>query len=205
MSHRPLSRLVVRAGAVAAVTAVAGVGLLIAETATRQQEVELTTHIEICEQTENGWEVVDEVGPSKVRFQASLLELASGTGGETAYVFRTTSKKGLPYSARLLEPAKLDVNPMSGRMTGALVLEVSYGEDTARVPARLTTETAQGPLGSRRGSAVRGALGLEPTTMTLVSANPFPRPGGRPLTLVCTEEYRITPAGEADPKTRGRR
>ncbi len=189
----------------ASIVAVAGVGLLVAATATRQQQVELTTHIEICEQGESGWQVIDEVGPLTVRFQASLLELASGRTVESNYVFKTTSKKGLPYSARLLGPGKLDLHPMSGRMVGNLVLEVSYGEETARVPARLTTESTSGPLGTRRGRAAEGTLGLERTSMTMVSANTFARKGARPLTLICTETYSLTPAGATADSGAGRR
>jgi hypothetical protein len=46
---------------------------------------------------------------------------------------------------------------------------------------------------------MRGALGGGETTMTLVSANRMERRDAPALLLVCTERYRMVPAGQRAP------
>lgn len=162
-------------------------------------DVELRTEIEVCEKTRDGWRVVDRISPETVRFEASLLELTDGGTFESACVFRATSEKGIPYTARLAEPAKISANPASGRFDAELTFEVWYGDDTAQVPAKLTTGSVSRPVGARRSAPMRGVLGGGEATVTLVSSNVMKRSKNGPLMLVCTERYRLVPKREPTP------
>lgn len=188
---------VARGLALAAVFVLGGAGVILARTATRPLDVSLTSSIEIAKQVRGRWEVIDRVGPAKVSFSASLLDLARGQKFESAYMLDTKTKKGLRYTARLAQPASIQFSPRSGDVEVDLVFEVTYGDQKARVPGRLTTQSISSPLGgSLRGSpATAGAiLGSKPTRATLVSANSF-RPSGskQSLMLICTETYALTP------------
>lgn len=108
-------------------------GLLVAKTVTRPLDVELRIYIKICQKTGKGkWEVIDEVGPENFNFRASLLELVKERKVSTDVVIAATSKKGKLYKARLLGPAKIDYNPVTGRIQGEMMYEITYGKKTTR-------------------------------------------------------------------------
>ena len=170
-------------------------GLLVAKTATRPLDVELRIHIKICKKTEKGkWEVIDEVGPKNVNFRASLLELAKDRKVSSDVVIAATSKKGKPYKARLLGPAKIDYNPLTGRIQGEMIYEITYGKKTTSVPGKFTTDVQPSPVGDLHGKCAKGILGIDRTTVKVVSALTFAPVGeSQPLILVSTEEYKLTP------------
>jgi len=170
-------------------------GLVVANTVTKPLNVELRTHIKICKEGKNNkWEVIDEVGPENLRFQASLLEMASGRNFKSDFVWNTKSKKGHPYRIRLIGDAKTDLKAATRRFDVDLMFEISYAGKKATVPGKLTTDVRFGPLGGLRGQPIKGILGKDATTMKLVSVNKF-QPAGQdaPLMLVCTEEYKLSP------------
>ncbi len=177
------------------VLAIAGFGGLVAYTITRTLTVNLKTHIQICQKTENGaWDVIDEVGPAQMSFEASLLELADGKKVSSQFVWQTKTKKGRSYGVRLLEPANIDFNPMTGQFGAHLMFEVTLDDRKAKVPGKLTTESHPGPRGTMKGQRARGLFGQNRTTMTLVSANEFKSGDeSEPLMLVCRDEYTFTP------------
>ncbi len=196
MIHKKMFQHLIRFGALIVVlTIIIAFGLVVAKTVTRPLDVQLRTHIKICQKTEKGaWEVIDEVGPANLTFRANLLELATGKKISTDYVWTTKTKKGRPYSVRLLDQAGVDLNPVTGKLESDLILEVKYSGKTAKVPVTLTTESRLGPLGNLKGKRASGILGRNPTTVTLVSANKFqPDRKSQPLMLVCTEEYKLSP------------
>ncbi|MFQ5605865.1 MAG: hypothetical protein ACE5HS_21555 [bacterium] len=170
-------------------------GLVVASTVTKPLDISLRAHIKICKKTEKGkWEVIDEVGPENLNFSATLLELARDSKLSSSYVWNTKTKKGRTYRVRLLEQAKVDFNPVNGRLGSDLRFEVTIGDKKAIVPAKLTTDSMPGPLGNLRGKRAKGILGRDTSTMTLVSANKFQPTGEKdPLILVCTEEYTFSP------------
>ena len=138
--------------------------------------------------------MIDEVGPTKLNFDASLLELATGNKVRSAFTWKTKTKKGRAYSVRLLQPAKIKFNPVNGRCNTDLMFEVTLDGKKARVPGRLTTESHTGPFGLAKGRRARGILGRNRTSMKLVSVNKFqPDAKSAPLLLVCDEEYELTP------------
>ncbi len=170
-------------------------GLLVAKTVTKPLDVGLRIHIEICQKTKKGkWEVIDEVGPKTVDFRASLLELAKDRKVSTNVTVVATSKKGKPYKAKLIQPAKISYNPLNGQMQGDVIYEITYGKETARVPGKFMTDSQPGPLGNLKGQRAKGILGIDNTTVKVVSALKF-APAGRsePLMLVSTEEYKLSP------------
>ncbi len=180
-------------GFLATVVVFSVVGVVHANTVTKQMDVELRTHIRICKETKEGkWEVIDEVGPSNLRFSASLLEMAKGQNLKSDFVWNTKSKKGHAYSARLVGDAKTDLKA-SRRFDVDLIFEIKYAGKKARVPEKLTTDATAGPLGALRGQPLKGLLGKDATTMKLVSVNKFQPTGDEPLMLVCTEEYKLLP------------
>ncbi|HEX9654595.1 MAG TPA: hypothetical protein VGA99_12875 [bacterium] len=183
---------------VLAITTIVAFGGLIARTATRPMAVQLKSHIQICQKNEKGsWEVIDEVGPETLNFEASLLELASGKKVNSAFNWQTKSKKGLPYSVRLHEPASINLNPVNGQLDADLKFAITYDGQTAVVTGKLTTESVDGPRGLRKGKRTAGLFGHNRTSLTLVSANEFkPSAGATPKLLVCTEEYTLTPKEE---------
>lgn len=170
-------------------------GAIVADTVSKPLSISLRSHIEVCKKTDQGgWEVIDEVGPSQLQFQASLLELANAKKVSSDFTWSTRSKKGQQYSVRLLEPANVNYNPATGQLSGDLKFDITWGDKKVTVPARITTETLSSPVGSRSGKRANGILGVGATTMTLVSANDLLLPGESvPLKLVCTEEYTLTP------------
>ena len=101
----------------AAVIMISVFGLVVANTVTKPLNVELRTHIKICKEGKNNrWEVIDEVGPENLRFQASLLELAKGRNFKSDFVWNTKSKKGHPYRVRLIGDAKTDLKAATNTM-----------------------------------------------------------------------------------------
>jgi len=179
---------------IAAIIVFVAFGLLFARTVTRPLDVELRIHIKICQKTEKGkWEVIDEVGPKNFNFRASLLELVKERKVSTDVVIAATSKKGKPYKARLLGPAKIDYNPVTGRIQGEMIYEITYGKKTTRVPGKFTTDTQPSPAGDLRGQRAKGILGIERTTVKVVSALTFTSGDSPPLMLLSTEEYKLTP------------
>lgn len=195
MLRLPVQR---RTALVATVVLVAlgAAALVVADTVTQPLDVHLQSRIEIFEKDETGqWQAVDEVGPVNRRFEATLLELASGHEIGSDFAFQATTKKGREYSARLARPAKIDYNPATGRFDADLVFEIGLDGQTARVPARLTTESRGGAGRTLRGARAQGVLGRGQTTMTLVSANEMRLPGGESLLLLCEERYRLIPKG----------
>jgi hypothetical protein len=179
-----------------AALAVGAVGLLVADTLTRPLDVQLKVRIDIYEEDGGTWKVVDEIGPANLRFDATLLEMASGGKVGTDFVFRTTTRKGRDYSVRLADPADVSFNPAIGRFEGDLVFEVTLGGKSARVVARPTTETRFGPAGPLRGRRAQGVLGRGPITFTVVSVNELDLDGEKPMILVTSEEYRMVPRDE---------
>ncbi len=186
------------------VLAIAGFGGLAAYTITRLQTVDLKTHIQICQKTENGaWEVIDEVGPANLSFEASLIELANGKKVSSQFVWQTKTKKGRSYSARLLEPAHIDFKPMTRQFSADLIFEVTLDNKKARVQGKLTTESHAGPRGVIKGQRAEGMFGQNRTSLTLVSANEFnPGDESEPLMLVCRDEYTFTPNVERNEQPR---
>jgi hypothetical protein len=183
------------AALIATALLIAAAGGLVAHSLTKPQTIELKTHIRICQKTEKGaWEVIDEVGPATLNFEASLLELATGRKVSSQFVWQTKTKKGRSYTARLLDQADIDFNPATGQFVAGLKFEVTLDGKKATVPGKLTTESFSGPLGNLKGKRAAGILGKNATTMTLVSANSF-QPAGEsePLLLVCREEYKLSP------------
>ena len=170
-------------------------GLLVAKTVTRPLDVGLRIHIKICQKAEKGkWQVIDEVGPKNVNFRASLLELVKERKVSSDVVIAATSKRGKPYKARLLGPAKIDYNPVTGRIQGEMIYEITYGKKTTRVPGKFTTDAQPSPVGDLHGKRAKGILGIDRTTVTVVSALTFsPTGDSQPLMLVSTEEYKLTP------------
>ena len=170
-------------------------GLLVAKTVTKPLDVELRTYIKICKEIKKGsWEVIDEVGPSNLRFNASLLEMAKGQNLKSDFVWKTKSKKGHPYNVRLLGDAKTNLKAATRRFDVDLMFEITYAGKKATVPGKLTTDALFGPLGGLRGQPIKGILGKDATTMKLVSVNKFqPSSKSKPLMLVCTEEYKFSP------------
>lgn len=169
-------------------------GLLVAMTVTRPLDVELRIHIKICQKTEKGkWEVIDEVGPKNFNFRAGFLELVKERKVSTDVVIAATSKKGKPYKARLLGPAKIDYNPVTGRIQGEMMYEITYGKKTTRVPGKFTTDVQPSPVGDLHGERAKGILGIDRTTVKVVSALTFTPGDSPPLMLLSTEEYKLTP------------
>lgn len=103
------------------------------------------------------------------------------------------TEKGKPYKARLLGPAKFDYNPVTGRIQGEMIYEITYGKKTTRVPGKFTTDTQPSPVGDLRGQRAKGILGIERTTVKVVSALTFKPGDSPPLMLLSTEEYKLTP------------
>lgn len=197
-SHREsdrssVTRLAVIAGSIVLLAA----GVVAADTLTRPLDVQLRTHIEVYQESERGeWKKVDEVGPTSVRFDANLLEMARGEKIGTDYALRTRSKAGKEYGVRLAEDADISLNPATGRFEADLVFLVEYDGKRARVQARPTTDTRFGPRGAMRGKRAEGVLGRGPTTLTLVSVNELALDDERPMMLVTEETYRMIPRGE---------
>jgi len=192
----PVSRRVIIFGLLlVAIAIVTKAGLVFAAAVTRPMEVEVRTHIKILKKNPKGkWVRVDEVGPTNARFNASLLEMANGKNITSGFVFRTTSKKGKPYSARLLDKAEVNLNPVTGQLNAKLTYEVKYDGMTARVPAQITTESRSTPSGRMNGARVKGLLGKNKTSMTVVSANTMSIPGSsNTFLLVCKEQYKMKP------------
>ncbi len=180
---------------IAAIILFAAFGLLVAKTVTRPLDVGLRIHIKICKKAEKGkWQVIDEVGPKNVNFRASLLELLKERNVSSDVIVAATSKKRKPYKARLLGPAKIDYNPVTGRLQGEMIYEISYGKKTTKVPGKFTTDFQPSPLGDLRGQRAKGILGIDRTTVKVVSALTFaPTGDSQPLMLLSTEEYKLTP------------
>ena len=179
---------------IAAIILFVAFGLLVAKTVTKPLDVGLRIHIKICLKTEKGkWQVIDEVGPKNVDFRANLLELLKDRKVSTDVVVAATSKKGKPYKARLLGPAKIDYNPVTGRILGEMIYEITYGKKTTKVSGKFTTDVQPSPLGDLRGQRAKGILGIDRTTVKVVSALTFSPGDSQPLMLVSTEEYKLTP------------
>ena len=193
--QNPIRKLSMRRIAlVVLVVMVAAIGWLAADTATRPLDVQLRTHVRICQRAADGsWKLVDEAGPASLSFQASLWELSSSRRASSDFVWSTRTKNGHNYSVRLAEQANLGWNPASGQFDGDLPFEVTWDGKKARVAGRLTTESVPSPLGSLSGKRAAGVLGRGVITFTLVSSNDLRFPGEAPMKLVCTEEYRLTP------------
>lgn len=178
-------------------------GLLVADTLTRPLDVHLRTRIDIYQESADGdWEQIDQVGPADVRFDANLLEMASGEKIGTGYVLRRKTRAGETYSVRLADDADIDFDPIGGRLGADVTFVVTYRGKSARVAARPTTETRFGPTGALRGRRADGVPGRGPTTFTLVSVNDLRLPGEKPMMLVTEETYRMVPARGDAPKGR---
>lgn len=184
----------VRTVAAAAGLAAVGGGLLVADTLTRPLDVRVRTKIDLYQRDGAGdWKKVDGISPSDRRFQATLLEMARSKKVGTDFVFRTKTREGRTYSARLVDAADVNLDPTTGKFEADLTFEIGLDGKSARVDAHLTSESRAGPAGTLRGRRARGVLGRSPTTVTLVSANELRLPGEAPILLVCEEEYRLIP------------
>ncbi|HUP20917.1 MAG TPA: hypothetical protein VM778_13345 [Gemmatimonadota bacterium] len=182
-----------QAVAIGGILGISAAGILVADTLTRSLDVEFQTHIEIYRSDDGRWERVDEVGPTDLRFEANLLEIARGTKIGTSYVFEARTAAGKDYSVRLADDADVDFNPVSRRVDVDLVFEVTYDGRTARVVAQPTTESRFGPGGALQGRRGDGVLSRGPAGFTLVSVNEFAPEGVEPMTLVSRETYRLVP------------
>ena len=61
------------------------------------------------------------------------------------------------------------------------------------VPGKFTTDVQPSPVGDLHGKRAKGILGIDRTTVTVVSALTFAPTGDlQPLMLVSTEEYKLT-------------
>lgn len=163
--------------------------------ATKIITVNLKTHVQICRQKNaSNWEVIDETGPADLTFEASLSEISTGFRISTAFVWRTRSKKGKPYSARFLAPVELRYDHGNGVLKADMRQEVVYDRKRANVLSTPTTELLSSPSGGLKGERVRGKLGTTPASVTLVSVCEFrPIDNSPPLILVCRDEYKFMP------------
>lgn len=180
---------------ITSILAIAVFGGLVAYTTTRLMTVNLKSHIQICKKNEKGvWEILDEVGPANLSFDASFLDLTDSKKVSSQFIWRTKSKKGRPYSVRLLKPANVAFNPANGQFKAELIFEVTYDGKKANVPGKLTTESLTGPLGRLKGDRVSGLFGVNRSSMTLVSVNKYqPEHDSPQLMLICREAYTFTP------------
>ncbi len=217
------TKMTLRFGALGMTAILCSLGWMVSNTLNKPMNVTLRTHIQICKQVKGTWQVIDEVGPETVTFQASLNDLAQGQGRgsqeaggrrsqdlnpaertpssqsrknsvQTSFTYRTTTKKGIPYEVRLSKPGSIDFNPITGEFTTNLSYDIKYGGKRAIVNGKQTTESVAAPIGAKRGRRASGILTKNATTATLVASNTM-RVGGEELRLVCQEEYRITPIG----------
>ena len=75
-----------------------------------------------------------------------------------------------------------------------MIYEITYGKKTTKVSGKFTTDVQPGHLGDLRGQRAKGMLGIERTTVKVVSALTFAPVGdSQPLMLLSTEEYKLTP------------
>lgn len=175
-------------------------GLVVARTATRPLGVTLKSHIQICKKNGDKWVVIDEVGPASMTFKASLLEMAKGGQMSTGFTWNTKTKKGKPYSVKLLGGARTKFGALNGKFEAELTYQITYDGKSARVPASLSTESGTSPMGKpMAGKRASGILGKSKTSFTLVSTNKFQPAGGKEhLLLVCREEYSMAPVQNRD-------
>ena len=113
----------------------------------------------------------------------------------TKFAWNTKTKKGKPYSVRLIGGARTKFGALNGKFEADLTYQITYNGKSARVPASLSTESRRSPMGKRMaGKRATGIPGKNKTSFTLVSANKFLPAGAKePLLLVCREEYSMSP------------
>jgi hypothetical protein len=171
-------------------------GIANGHAATKPLQVKLKAHVQLFRQNADGsWETPDEAGPADLTFNANLIE--TGGGGfqiSTAFVWRTRTKKGKPYSVRLLAPAEARYNPGNGTLTADARYEIIYDRKRSNVSSKPTTEFLSGPAGGLKGERVKGKIGTGTALVKLVSVNEFrPVDNSPPLILVCRDEYEFVP------------
>lgn len=183
-------------GALIVFAAVCVVGAMIAETVTKPMDVDLQTSIQVCKKSDKGWEVIDQLGPANLKFEASMIDMAMGKQFDSKFKWSTMSKNGVEYSARLSQPVTMSFDPMTGKMEGDVKFDCTWNKMAGKIMGHLTTDSVSGPLGAVNGKRAKGMMGSDPMTLTLVSANDLTFPGNKdamPLKLVCTETYTLTP------------
>ena len=175
-------------------TVLAWIGIAVATTVARPMDFQLRTQVQFMEQNPQGkWVPVDQIPPTDVQFEASLIEVATGQTVTSAFVLDTTTTKGKRFRSRLLGEASVDFNPVTGQLDARMTFEVEYDGQVAQVPAVITTEARNTPDGSIRGVRADNLFGRQPTRATVVSANPMTLPDGRTLLLICKETYTVKP------------
>src|SRR5262245_55040922 len=94
-------------------------GAIVADAVRKPMDVALKCHIQVCKKGPGGtWQVIDELGPANMNFQASLLDMANGKQLNTDFKWVTKSKNGIEYSAKLMQPANISFNPVTGLLEG---------------------------------------------------------------------------------------
>lgn len=175
-------------------TVLAWIGIAVATTVAQPMDFQLRTQVKFMEQNPQGkWVPVDQLPPTDVQFEASLIEVATGQTVTSAFVLDTTTTKGKRFRSRLLGEANVDFNPVTGQLDARMTFEVEYDGQVARVPSVITTEARNTPDGSIRGVRADNLFGRKPTRATVVSANPMTLPDGRTLLLICKETYTVKP------------
>jgi hypothetical protein len=174
----------------------AWIGIAVAKTVTQPMDFQLRTQVKFMEQNPQGkWVPVDQLPPTDVRFEATLLEVAAGQTVTSAFVLDTTTTKGKRFRSRLLGEANVDFNPVTGQLDARMTFEVEYDGEVVPVHAVITTEARNTPDGQIRGVRADNLFGRKPATATVVSANPMTLPDGRNLLLICKDTYTVKPRG----------
>jgi hypothetical protein len=195
-TSRPFRVRPLHVSIVAALVLLVGVGVGLANKATKPMHVMVKSQIKILEKGPDGkFTQVDELTTTTSKFDASLLELATGESIDSTFTMEAKTKKGRHYTAKLARPVMVSFNAATGQVDADILFDISLDGKSAQVVSKSTTESHESPNGSLKGKRARGILGKGPMTVDLVSANRLELAGEPEMLLVVSTEYKLVPRG----------
>lgn len=129
------------------------VGLIVADTATRQHKFVGQLRI-ICDQQgqENPANPADALLLTNIVIPFNVVDLATSNQVSSSFSWDGSSAKKRTFSWHLAGPGTADANPVTGKISLNLPFEATFGGKKYRVPLVLTTESSTDGYGSANGT-----------------------------------------------------
>ena len=141
-------------------------GLVVANTLTKQREFKGSVLIEVHKKGDDGrWEIIDRLNAQSLQFTASVADLAQGKQVTSNHVWEGQTAQGRRLSVRLARPGSAQFDLATGKLDIDVVFSFSLDGEATNLPVKLTTESISTPSGSINGR--RAQINRESHTATL--------------------------------------
>lgn len=158
--------------ALAALVMVLTLGVLVAHSLTKKRTFTGDIQFEVCLKKGSAYQVIDKLKLTRVSFDVSVAELASGKEVTTPITWECPpTEQGHKVSTRLSRPASAKFDPAQGSLQLEVPFALTIDGQRADCLVKFTTESLTTPTGSLTGK--RAQISGRNATIALVGVGPI--------------------------------